>query len=169
MLHFRHCLVSITTIQYFPCELRFSISSHYWWEVVSLQEWFIQNRTMYKCVLQAVECICEYPTSVTKLVLILEKTWSENLNHIHSPKEVLKRLMLRWWIRKLEQNLKGAMHSKYKGHQTNIYDIWYIKYYSICEKIEMRIYPQKHFQLNCLPGGHINWNKGQIFVVLVCH
>ena len=58
------------------------------------------------------------------------------------------------------------MHLYYTVHKPNNNTIWYIKYGNIFHKVGMWKYPQVCFQLYCLPGGHINWNKEQISVIL---
>ena len=56
------------------------------------------------------------------------------------------------------------MHLKYMVHKPNIFTIWYIKCNSIFHIIGMGTYPRKYIQWRCLPEGHINWNKGQIYL-----
>ena len=69
-----------------------------------------------------------------------------------------------------EITIKLEMRDVLKVHdeQTNIYTIWYVEYDSTFGKIGMRKYPSKCFQWYCLPEGHINWNKGQISIKLIC-
>ena len=84
-LHPKPRRASVTTIHSFPCEIIFFISSHYCREVASMQERFNLHRALYKCVLMLIEyisrwiCItkCEYRTSTTPLVLILDKCQSQ--------------------------------------------------------------------------------------------
>ena len=59
------------------------------------------------------------------------------------------------------------MYLKYTMQKPNIYTSWYIECDSIFDKIGMMKYPLKYFQWYCLPEGHINWNKGQISIILV--
>ena len=76
--------------------------------------------------------------------------------------------MVKLWIQILQLNLKSGMYLKYTMHKPNIYTIWYIECNSIFfYKIGMREYTWKYFQWYCLPGGHINWNKGRISITLV--
>ena len=53
--------------------------------------------------------------------------------------------MVKWWIQKLQSNLKCEMYLKYMMHKPNIYTIWYIEYNSIFGTIGMRKYPWKCF------------------------
>ena len=60
------------------------------------------------------------------------------------------------------------MYLKYTMYKPNIYTIWYIECNSIFDKIEMSKYPWTCFQWYCLPARHIDWNKVQIPIALVC-
>ena len=65
-----------------------------------------------------------------------------------------------------ENAVKFEMEAALILHKPNIYTIWYITYNNIFHKIGVRKYPQTCFQLYCLPGRHINWNKEQMFIIV---
>ena len=79
LLHFKLCRDSISIIKILPCELTFFISSHYYCEVASLQ-WVIYSKQNSAWI--CFTAICEYHTSQARLVLIFQKSWSDNRNHI---------------------------------------------------------------------------------------
>ena len=101
------------------------------------------------------------------MVLIKFLSYWTDCIHIHSPK-CLATLDGEIVDPEITITLKCGMYLRCTMHKPNIYTIWYIECNSICHEMRMKKYPWKRFQWYCLPGGHINWNKGQISIRLVC-